>query len=226
MQNKSRKRERNSRPITSDGWIDVSVTLTDGMVHWPGDPDVQIRRIEDMDKGDICNVTHISMSAHTGTHMDAPSHFIKSKPGMDKMPLSATMGQARVIEIKDPVQIKVREIRHHRIRKGERILFKTPNSKRKWDNKPFKEKFVHLSIEAAQYLAQRQIQTVGVDYLSIGGYKGNVTQVHHILLKAGIWAIEGLDLSKVDAGKYEMICLPMKLSKCDGAPARALLRPL
>ena len=226
MPTMSQKTKGKTPSVTSDGWIDVSVTLADGMVHWPGDPDVQIRRIEDMDKGDVCNVTHISMCAHTGTHMDAPSHFTKSKLGMDKMPLSATIGRARVIEITDPDRITVDEIRPYRIRKGERILFKTRNSKRKWDNKPFKEKFVHLSVEAAQFLADRDIQTIGVDYLSIGGYNGNVTEVHHIILEAGIWAIEGLDLSKVEAGKYEMICLPLKISKCDGAPARALLRPL
>lgn len=177
-----------------------------------------------MEKGDDCNVSEVSMSVHTATHMDAPSHFTKLKTGIDKMPLSAVVGSARVIEVDDPESIKLSEIRPHRIRRGERVLFKTRNSKRKWGKKPFDEKFVYISTDAAKYLVDRKVQTIGVDYLSIGGFEANINEVHQIILKARIWVIEGLDLSRVEPGNYEMICLPIKIQNCDGAPARALLR--
>lgn len=208
------------------GWVDVSATLSDGMVHWPQDPPVKIKQILNVKKGDECNLTHLSMAAHTGTHLDAPYHFRGSGKSIDKMPLTAAIGKARVIEISDKEFITVEEIKPHRITRGERILFKTNNSKSRWDNKPFNRKFVHLSTEAALYLADRGVQTIGIDYLSIGGYKGNVVQVHDIILKAGIWVIEGLNLSKVQAGSYELNCLPIKIAGSDGAPARALLRPV
>ncbi|MEQ9619709.1 MAG: cyclase family protein [Deltaproteobacteria bacterium] len=218
--------KRKSQAATSQEWIDISVPISDGMVSWPGDPPVRVYRLHDMDKGDDCNVSEVSMTVHTATHMDAPSHFTKLKTGIDKMPLSAVVGNARVIEVNDPESIKVAEIRPHRIRRGERILFKTRNSKRKWDKKPFDEKFVYISTETAEYLVDRKVQTIGVDYLSIGGFESNINEVHQIILKARIWVIEGLDLSRVEPGRYEMICLPIKIENCEGAPARALLRSI
>ncbi len=216
---KSKKRQS-----LESGWIDISVPVIDRMPRWPGDPEVLITRISDMDSGDDDNLTHISMCAHTGTHMDAPLHFRKSGKPIDKMPLSATIGKARVIEIRDKEFITEKEIRPYRIRNGERVLFKTGNSKRRWDNKPFMKKFVHLSTGAAEFLSERKVQTIGIDYLSIGGYEGNVVEVHNIILKAGIWVIEGLNLSKIKPGDYELNCLPIKLAGADGAPCRALIR--
>ncbi|MCI0482128.1 MAG: cyclase family protein [Candidatus Dadabacteria bacterium] len=228
MQTRSPKQSAGKKNLTlgSEDWIDITVPLSDGMVHWPGDPPVKVFRLRDMGKGDDFNMTALSMSVHTATHLDAPSHFTKLKTGIDKMPLSAVVGNARVIEIEDKELIKEEELRAHRIRKGERILFKTRNSKRKWGKKPFDENFVHLSTDAAKYLVERQVQTIGVDYLSIGGYEGNVVEVHHIIRNASIWVIEGLDLSQVEPGDYELICLPIKIENCEGAPARALLRPV
>ncbi len=208
------------------GWIDISVPLSNGMAYWPTDPEVQIKRIHDMKDGDQDNLTHISMCAHSGTHMDAPCHFRKSAKTIDKMPLTAAIGKARVIEITDKEFITVEEIRPYRIRKGERILFKTKNSRSRWDNKPFMKKFVHLSTEAATFLVERGVQTIGIDYLSIGGYNGNVIEVHNTILKAGIWVIEGINLYKILPGNYELICLPIKISGADGAPSRALIRQI
>jgi arylformamidase len=208
------------------GWIDISVPLSNGMAYWPTDPEVQIKRIHDMKDGDQDNLTHISMCAHSGTHMDAPCHFRKSAKTIDKMPLTAAIGKARVIEITDKEFITVEEIRPYRIRKGERILFKTKNSRSRWDNKPFMKKSVHLSTEAATFLVERGVQTIGIDYLSIGGYNGNVIEVHNTILKAGIWVIEGINLYKILPGNYELICLPIKISGADGAPSRALLRAI
>lgn len=205
-------------------WIDISVMLRTGMVHWPDNPEVRIQRMMDMDKGAVCNVSHMSLGAHTGTHMDAPLHFIKGGAGLETMPFDATIGPARVIEIKDKESIKPAELAGQRIRKGERILFKTRNSARSWKSDDFDENFIHISKEAAQFLVDRGIQTVGVDYLSVGGYKKDGRETHQILLGAGIWIVEGLNLGRVKPGRYELICLPLKVLNSDGAPARAILR--
>jgi len=210
----------------AEDWIDISVPLHTGMAHWPDNPPVLIERMEDIDRGDTANVSKLSLGAHTGTHMDAPVHFFPGGKGIDTMPLTATIGLARVIEIQDSESIKSDELRPHQIQRGERILFKTRNSTRCWQTDDFVQDFVYISHEAAQYLAAQQIQTVGVDYLSVGGFFKDGVETHHALLSAGIWIIEGLDLSAVKAGRYDMICLPVKLHGSDGAPARAILRPI
>jgi arylformamidase len=158
--------------------------------------------------------------------MDAPLHFIRQGMGIDKMPLDTTVGRARVIEIQDTESIKPEELIHHRIRRGERILFKTRNSSRGWQTHTFIEDFVYISKEAAHFLAERKVRVVGVDYLSVGGFKRDGMETHRALLEGGVWIIEGLDLSSVKPGKYDLICLPLKIEQGDGAPARAILRPV
>ena len=212
--------------MEANGWIDVSVSLRSGMVHWPDNPPVQIERALSIEQGDAANVSEISMGAHTGTHMDGPLHFVREGKGLDEMPLTATIGRARVIEISDPESIKVGELHPHGLQRDERILFKTQNSARRWSTEGFMEDFVYVSQEAAQYLADCGIQTVGVDYLSVGGFRKDGEETHRALLEAGIWVIEGLDLSEVEPGEYELICLPIKIERSDGAPARAILRPV
>lgn len=210
--------------MISHEWIDVSVPLRTGMVHWPDNPPVSIERTLNIELGDVANVSRLSMGAHTGTHMDAPLHFFQKGKGIHTMPLSVGVGQARVIEIYDPESIKPEELRPHRIQWGERILFKTQNSPRCWQTDNFVEDFVYISQEAARYLASLQVQTIGIDYLSVGGFTKDGIETHHALLEAGIWLIEGLNLTNVIAGKYELICLPLKIEDADGAPARAILR--
>jgi arylformamidase len=207
-------------------WIDVSVTVRHGMPHWPDNPPIVLERALDIGHGDDCNVSQLAMGVHTGTHMDGPVHFINGAAGLDEMPLTASMGEARVIRIADPHQITVEELRDHGLRAGERVLFRTANSARCWQTDRFVEDFVSISERAALHLAECEVRTVGIDYLSVGGYQSDGATVHRILLEAGIWIIEGLDLSEVDAGRYELICLPVKLHMSDGAPARAILRPL
>lgn len=211
--------------MTSD-YIDISVPLKTGMVHWPDNPPVSFEKMLDMNHGDICNVSKISMGSHTGTHMDSPAHFVKNGQGIDRMPLEATLGSVRVVEIKDTVSIKAEEVKKCTPKKGERILFKTVNSSRCWKTDQFVEDFVFISHDAAQYLVSCGVQTVGVDYLSVGGYKIDGVETHQILLKAGIWIIEGLNLSAVKSGSYELICLPLKVVDGDGAPARAILKSI
>jgi len=215
--------------LTEDGdqaWIDVSVTVRHGMPHWPDNPPIVMQRPMELLRGHACNLSHLAMGVHTGTHIDAPVHFIHQAAGVDEMPLAATMGPARVIEIADPRVITADELRGHSLQAGERVLFRTANSPRCWQADRFVEDFVYISEQAAEHLAETRVRTVGVDYLSVGGYHADGAKIHRILLSAGIWIIEGLDLSAVRAGRYDMICLPAKLHGSDGAPARALLRPL
>ncbi len=208
----------------SSRWLDISVPLRNAMVHWPSDPPVRIENVKDIEHGASSTLSVISMGSHTGTHMDAPLHFIRQGIGIDKMPLDTTVGRARVIEIHDSESIKPEELVRNRIRRGERVLFKTRNSLRVWQTDTFIEDFVFISKEAARFLAEHKVRVIGVDYLSVGSFKHGGSYVHKTLLGGGVWIIEGLDLSRVKPGKYDLICLPLKLDQGDGAPARAILR--
>jgi len=205
-------------------WIDVSVTLKTGMVSWPGDPPARITHASHMERGDPATVSLLEMGAHSGTHMDAPAHFICGGQGIDAIPLDVAIGSARVIEIRDPESIKPDELRGHHIRRGERILFRTRNSKRCWGSDSFFEDFVYISAAAARHLAERQVRLVGIDYLSVGGFRSDGAETHRTLLTAGIWLVEGLDLARVRPGRVQLICLPLKIDGADGAPCRALVR--
>jgi arylformamidase len=207
-------------------WIDISIPLKTGMVHWPGDPEVRIERVLAMDRGDPCNVSSIAMGSHTGTHMDPPFHYLQAGTTLDAMPLDATIGPARVIQIDDPESVTPDELERHDIRSGERILLKTRNSRDAWRTDDFREDFVYISVAGATFLAERGIRAVGVDYLSVGGYRADGEEIHHALLEAGVWIIEGLNLADVTPGEYELVCLPIKIQHADGAPARAIVRPL
>ncbi len=207
-------------------FIDISVPVQTGMVHWPGDPDVKLTRQHNMAKGDVCNFTRLSFGAHTGTHMDAPLHFVADGESIDKLPIDATVGRCRVIEIRARTAIEPRHLERHRLRRGERVLFKTANSRKSWKSAAFDEQFISISADAARYLVDRGVRTVGVDYLSIGGWQRDGVETHQIILGAGIWVIEGLDLAAVKPGSYELVCLPLKLLGAEGAPARAVLRAL
>ena len=208
----------------ASSWIDVSVPLRTGMAHWPGDPAPRITRAQDLERGDAYTVSLLEMGAHTGTHMDAPAHVIRRGATIDAMPLDAGVGTARIIGIRDVVSVTVRELRPHRIRRGERILFKTRNSLRSRSTDRFQKDFVYISAEAARYLAERKVRLVGVDYLSVGGFKKDGVATHQALLGAGIWIVEGLNLSRLTPGPVDIICLPLRLLNADGAPARAIVR--
>jgi arylformamidase len=206
-------------------WIDISVPVRTGMAHWPGDIDVTVARVNSIRQGHVCNLSRISMSAHTGTHMDAPLHFVDNAQSIDELPLDATVGLARVIEIHDPVAIHREELERHNIQAGERLLFKTSSSNRCWQTDKFVEDFVYIAEDGAKYLAEKKVLSVGVDYLSVGGFFKDSLETHVALLGAGIWVMEGLNLSGIAGGTYELVCLPLKLIGADGAPARAILKP-
>ena len=206
-------------------WIDVSVPLHAGTPVWKGDPPPLFEQAMFLDRGDLCNLTRMSASVHLGTHMDAPRHFLRDGAGMETLPLDAVLGEARVVLIEDTLAVRPAELPAD-LAPGERILFRTVNSTRCWSRSDFVEDFVFISKEAAQALADAGIRTVGTDYLSVGGFTQDLVETHEILLGAGIWIIEGLDLSRIQPGRYELACLPLKIVGCDGAPARAALRPL
>ncbi|MFC2062563.1 cyclase family protein [Chloroflexota bacterium] len=206
-------------------WIDISVPLEDAMVHWPNNPETSIRRFKDIKQGASSNVTMISMGSHTGTHMDAPIHFIEEGVGINNIPLTDLIGKARVIEIRDSESIKPEELTRNRIHRGERILLKTENSLRDWQKMKFLEDYVFISDTAADFLVDRGVRLVGIDYLSVGSFKQGGSYVHKTLLCNGVWIIEGLNLSNVPPGRYDLICLPLRIAGGDGAPARAIIRP-
>ncbi len=210
--------------IVKGTWIDISAPVHTGMAHWPGDPEVRIERLLAIDRGEGMNLSAISMSLHTGTHIDAPLHFLERGAGIGHMPFSATLGRARVIRIRNRKCVTPEELRAHRIRRGERLLFKTRNSALGWSADEFVRDFVAISPGAARYLAARGVQTVGIDCLSVGSAGEDGGETHRILLSAGIWIIEGLNLASVQPGSYDLICLPLKIPESDGAPARAIIR--
>lgn len=208
-------------------WIDATVPLEDGMVHWEGDPPCRIYRHFELGVNEApCNLTKLEMSAHTATHMDSMNHFIKDGIGMDEMPLEAVIGPCRVIAVDVEDQIMPEDLAGLNLQKGERIIFKTRNTTKSWDMAPtFDKNFVSISEPAGRVLAEAGVMTVGVDYLSIGGFGKDVIEVHQVMLGAGIWVIEGLWLKEVIPGDYDLICLPLKIKGADGAPCRAILRP-
>ena len=215
---------------TGSNWIDITVPLKEGMAIWPGDVTIKIERRRSMDRGDAANNSAISLGVHTGTHMDAPKHFIKDGRSIDKLPLETSVGPARVIEIKDKISIKPEELKQHNIKKGERILFKTVNSPRCWQTDAFVNDFVFVTRDAAQFLVDAGVILIGVDYLSVGSpldpEKAMRPDTHQILLGAGLYLIEGLNLTAVKAGDYNLICLPLKLMDAEGSPVRAILQPV
>jgi arylformamidase len=196
------------------------------MAHWPGDLAYRRKLTDSIATGANANLSQFECSAHTGTHMDAPRHFIEGGATIDSMPIAATVGRARVIEIKDPEMIRKTEVEFYKPEKGERLLFKTRNSSHVWKTTEFQETFVYIPPDTAEYLAAAGVMTVGVDYLSVGGFKTGGVETHRALLGAGVWIIEGLNLEAVEPGEYQLVCLPLKLEGSDGAPARAILRRL
>jgi arylformamidase len=203
---------------------DISVPITPGMVVWPGDPAVSMQRVSKIEAGDNANVTHLSLSAHTGTHVDAPYHFLPNGDTLEKVPLSQMMGRAYVLHLPAVDLISAEVLEQAEIPpRTRRILFKTRNSEI-WERgeTEFQTDFVALPPDGAQYLVDRGVKMVGIDYLSIAPFKQS-RPVHEILLKAGVFILEGVNLSEVAQGRYTLYCLPLNLQGVDGAPARAVL---
>jgi arylformamidase len=206
-------------------WIDVSVPLHDGMRQGPLEPlTPHIEFIMARDKGNPIDMLQININSHNGTHIDAPKHHVKGGSSIDQMPLDTGIGPARVIEIRDTRSITVDEIIPYDIQAGERLLFKTHNSYRPERFTEFIRDWVYFSTEAINYLAERKIRLLGIDAISIGS-PINANEIHETLLTRGIYILEDLELGHVRPGRYEMICLPLRLQGGDASPVRAIIRP-
>lgn len=219
---------------SKSAWIDVSYPLSNDMVNLPMDPVFPrfdwIHHPEKLHHPDY--VMQMNINPHHGTHIDTPKHFtgaeVPDDTSIDKVPLDDLIGPARVIEIKSKVSIEPQELEPYDIKAGERILFKTINSTYYKKGK-FVPEYVYVSPDAATYLAKKKVKLVGIDYLAIGGPYSDFESLgltHIILFNNRIWIIEVLDLSKVKAGNYEMICLPLNIKNGDAGLARIILRPL
>lgn len=206
---------------------DVSVPLSNELPTYPGDPGIQIRNWLTLAEGGEANVSVLNFGAHTGTHVDAPSHFIEGAGKVEALDLEVLIGEAQVVEVpEDRHVIDAEFVKANCARDAVRILFKTRNSEF-WSepNPQFHADFTYLDLQAAQDLAERGVKLIGIDYLSIEKFESD-NETHRALLSRGVVILEGLNLSDVPAGYYELICLPLRLrsDKGDGAPARAVLR--
>ncbi len=204
-------------------WIDVSMPLHAGMAAWPGDPEFRRDVVESVEAGDMATVSALRLCSHTGTHVDAPAHFVPGGATIDAAPLDVMIGPARVVAIARSHAVDVDDLRAVDPRPGERLLLRTSNSDRRILRGPFTMDYVALTADAARFLVQRGVVLVGVDSLSVGRPVDGV-ETHRVLLGAGIWVIEGLDLADVAPGDCQMACLPLRILGGDGAPSRVLLR--
>jgi arylformamidase len=206
--------------------FDVSVRISPQMPVWPGDPPVQIERVERITKGDPANLTRLSLGAHTGTHVDAPYHFLEKGLKVDQLPLSTLIGSAYVVEVHPKEKtITATDLGGLGLPStAQRLLIKTDNSYL-WEGGllEFERNFIHLGGDAARWIVRQGIKLIGVDYLSVDSFDSKDKVVHHTLLEAGVVVIEGLNLSHVAQGVYQLYCLPLKIADGDGAPARVVL---
>ncbi len=205
--------------------IDISQKIRPGMIVWPGDPQVEVKQVEKICAGDDVNLTWFSMSAHTGTHIDAPFHFIDGGKKVDDLMLEDLCGPVQVIHVPSNVdEINASIIQNAGIEPmTERVLFKTRNSAL-WSSPAgeFTKEYVGITADAAALLAEMNLKLVGVDYLSVAAGE-HLRKTHEILLGAGVILLEGLDLTEASAGRYTLYCLPLNLVGADGAPARTVL---
>jgi len=206
-------------------YIDISLAVSTSLPVWPGSPAIEFQRRLDLDRGDPVNDTTISFSVHTGTHVDAPRHFIAKGNAVETLPLETLIGPVIVIDLSDLEAITADDLESLALQPDtQRLLIRTNNSQH-WisDRQEFAPDFVALTADAAQWIVDHNIRLVGIDYLSIQRFYDG-PETHLTLLEAGVIILEGLNLSHVLAGQYELLCLPLKLVGAEGAPARAVLK--
>jgi arylformamidase len=211
----------------SSGWIDATATLDPATTPvYEGNAPLKFEFLEDMRKGDALTLSAYSLGAHSGTHIDAPMHFVRDGAPIDLVPLEPLIGPARVIDIPDAVQaINAAELNRQDWKGAQRVLFRTRSSLRGWmHSSTFHHDFAYVAPDAARLLADAGVQLVGIDYISAEQFGAPAPMTHRILLGKGIPIVEGLELAGVSAGDYDLIVLPMKVGGHEGAPARAVLR--
>lgn len=200
--------------------IDISLPLSEKTIIYPNNPGIRLETF----RGKTSTHTKIMMGSHTGTHFDAPKHIFEKGVGVDRLDLEKVVGKCRLLDFTDVSEaISIVDLKRYNIKKGERILAKTKNSKRGF--KKFYDDYIYLDGKAAEFLAEKKIALFGIDFLSVKKRGGEDNRPHIALLKKGIAVFEGLDLSRVKPGKYFFIGLPLKFIGLDGSPARAILLP-
>jgi arylformamidase len=205
--------------------LDISVAIRSGMIVYHGDPPVELQRVADLARGDGANVSRLGCGVHTGTHVDAPVHFLDGGAGAEALPLDALLGPAHVVDASAAdADLDAVAVDRLAIPAGvERVLLKTRNSAL-WALDGFSTRFVGLTADGAEALVRRGLRLVGVDYLSVAPPPPvDPAPTHLVLLSAGVVILEGLDLRDVDPGRYDLVCLPLRIVGSDGAPARAVL---
>jgi arylformamidase len=202
--------------------IDISVPNVPGMHSYPGDPELRVERVRRLEAGDPCNLSLLTMGSHTGTHVDAPYHFLGAGPRLGDVALDRMVGEALVADLRGRTAVDAAALADVSLRAGDILLCRTDNSDR-WASPGFRRDFTYLTEDAADVLVACGVRAVGMDYLSIERFGSERFPVHHRLLGAGVFVIEGLYLGAVDPGRYTLVCLPLKFPDLDGAPARAVL---
>lgn len=203
---------------------DISLTIFPNLPVWPGDSPPQFKHLKRLEQGADANVSEITINVHSGTHVDAPAHFLPKGKTVDQLLLKALTGRAFVLHLPNVDLITAKILSETFIPpRTRRILFKTRNSEY-WAKQDFTfhSDYVALSPDGAEFLVNRGIKLVGIDYLSISPY-GDTVQTHRILLESGVVIVEGLDLSQISGGRYTLFCLPLKLAGLEASPARAIL---
>jgi arylformamidase len=203
--------------------FDVSVPLDASLPSYPGNLPFSIEPVKRIARGDSSNVSSLHLSAHAGTHVDAPRHFYDGASGVEGLPLEMLFGRARVVEITGRRGIGAEQLAGTDLSEDIRVLFKTSNS-RFWGSPEFQKDYVGVTESGARYLVEHGVKLVGIDYLSIEVFKTPGAPAHHALLGGGVIVIEGLNLRDVDPGVYDLACLPLRVVGADGAPARVVLR--
>ena len=204
-------------------WIDVSMEIFSGMLVWPGDDGVELHRVQKMEEGASNNVSRIRCGVHTGTHVDAPLHFIPGGKTIEQLPLEVLAGPAWVAEFPAVQRIRAEELEQAGIPAGtERLLLKTRNSQSLGTMTDFREDYAGLEESGAKWILEKGIRLVGNDFLSVA-CRDQTGPVHRLLLGAEVILVEGLLLGKVPAGACRFYCLPLKLKGSDGALARAMV---
>src|SRR5579884_3922267 len=201
--------------------IDISVPNRPGQHVYPGDPEPRVAPVRTIAGGDVCNLSLLTLGSHTGTHVDAPYHFLPDGPRLGEVPLDRMIGEALVADLRGRAA-DAAALAPVPVGSGDILLCRTDNSAR-WAAPEFQRDFTYLTEDAAAWLVARGVRAVGMDYLSIERFGSADFPVHRRLLGAGIFVIEGLDLQAVAPGRYTLVCLPLKFPDLDGAPARAVL---
>jgi arylformamidase len=205
--------------------IDVTVPLSNELPTFPGDPIVTVEAAARIRDGAPCNLTRLSLGTHAGTHVDAPFHFEPDGATVDRLPLEALIGRARVVDVGARSAIDAAFLAGEDLRKAERVLLKTRTSGRLASG-PFPTDFAYLTPDGAKALVDARVRLVGIDTPSVERFGDSDFAAHHTLLQAGVVIVESLDLSHVTPGEYDLICLPLLVAGADGAPARVVLRTL